>query len=380
MEKIKLGIIGCGFGAMDLYAPFFRYLENGEIVAAMDVDEARAQRFQAVTGCPRIYTALEPLLADREVDAVMVLTPTHLHADQVALAAQAGKHVYCEKPMARTIEEADRMIAACASNRVKLQVAFMKRFNPSFRRARQLLDEGRLGGVFEMRAVWDNARARTSAQANYRHRVRSGGGFLQEDGSHPLDVCRWWMGEVEEVTAQVMVVAANRFENDDVGMVMMRHAGGGLSSLHITMLTHRTGMESYEVFGTQGTLLMRWLFHSTHSIEPAVLEVYEKANRVEDCSLSTSWNVHGEMTANWQYLNELRHFCDCILNDRQPEVTGADGRAVVEIINAAYVSAWEHRTVRLPLAKSPDFEAMFAEMRRASRWSIGDDEAWWSRY
>jgi len=145
MDKVRLGMIGCGFGALDLYAPFFRYLENGQIAAAMDVDAARARRFQAATGCPKVYTELAPLLDDRDIDAVMILTPTHLHAEQVELAAAAGKHVYCEKPMAR---------------------------------------------------------AATSAQANYRHRVQSGGGFLQEDGSHPLDVCRWWMGEVEEGSAR----------------------------------------------------------------------------------------------------------------------------------------------------------------------------------
>jgi predicted dehydrogenase len=282
--------------------------------------------------------------------------------------------------MARAITEADRMIEDCARAGVKLQVAFMKRFNPSFQRAKQIIDEGRVGDVFEMRAVWDNARAATSAQANYRHRVKSGGGFLQEDGSHPLDVCRWWMGEVEEVSARVMVVAANRFENDDVGMVMMRHAGGGLSSLHITMLSHRTGQESYEVFGTRGTLVMRWLYHSTHSIEPAVIELHEKASRVTDLSLSASWNAHDELTQRWQYLNELRHFCACVIEDRPPLVTGADGRAVVEIINAAYVSSHERRSVALPLDRPPDFEATFAALRRSSRWSISDQDAWWSRY
>ncbi|MCL5997379.1 MAG: Gfo/Idh/MocA family oxidoreductase [Chloroflexi bacterium] len=253
MEKLRLGLIGCGFGARDLYAPYFRYLDNGELVAAMDVDEDRGRKIQELTGCRKVYTQLDALLADKDVDAVMILTPTNLHAEQVERAAQAGKHVYCEKPMAKTIEEADRMIDACARCGVKLQVAFMKRFNPSFQRAKEILDEGRLGDIFEMRAIWDNARARTS-RANYRHQLRSGGGFLQEDGSHPLDIIHWWMGDVSEVSGHVMLVAANRFDNDDVASVVMKHKNGAMSSLHITMLTHRTGMESYEVFGTKGTL------------------------------------------------------------------------------------------------------------------------------
>jgi predicted dehydrogenase len=380
MEKVRLGMIGCGMGASCLYGPYFKYLENGECVAVMDIDPARAREIQILTGCPKVYTQLEPMLEDKDIDAVMILTPTNLHVQQVELAAQAGKHVYCEKPMARTIEEADRMIDACAHNKVKLQVAFMKRFNPSFLRAKEIIDSGRLGEVFEMRAVWDNARARTSAKENYRHRLRSGGGFLQEDGSHPIDVCRWWMGDVAEVSAEVMLVAANRFENEDVGMVAMKHKNGTLSSLHITMLTHRTGMESYEVFGTKGTLYVRWLFHSTHSIEPAVIELHEHAEHVTDLSLSTSWRVEDELKMRWQYLNELRHFCDCVINDKFPSPDGADGRAVVEIINAAYTSALEDRKVKLPLQMSPDYEGLFTSLRAQSRWQISDQDAWWSRY
>ncbi len=379
MDKVRLGMVGCGWGASALYAPFFRYLENGELVAVMDIDEERARAVQQQTGAPKVYRELEVLLADAGIDAVLIFTPPFAHAEQVALAAQAGKHVYCEKPMARTVAEADTMIAACHKYGVKLQIGFMKRFNPSFRLAKRLIEEGQLGEVFEMRAVWDNARARTS-RANYRHSALAGGGFMQEDGSHPLDVCRWWMGDVEEVSAYVMVVAANRFDNEDVGMVMMKHRNGALSSLHITMLTHRTGEESYEVFGTQGTLLMRWPFHSTHTLEPAILQLHQGANRIIDLTPPTSWNVHEEMLTNWQYLNELRAFCACILGDRAPEPTGEDGRAVVEILNAAYLSAQQGTKVHLPLTEAPDFAALFGRLRADSRWQIPDDATWWSRY
>ncbi|MCL5997149.1 MAG: Gfo/Idh/MocA family oxidoreductase, partial [Chloroflexi bacterium] len=136
----------------------------------------------------------------------------------------------------------------------------------------------------------------------------------------------------------------------------------------------------YEVFGTKGTLLVRWLFHSSHSIEPAIIELHEHADRVTDLTLSTSWCVQDEIRMNWQYLNELRHFCDCVLQNKPLASGGADGRAVVEIINATYVSSWEGRKVKLPLQKSPDFEQMFTDMGQASRWHIDDEDAWWSRY
>jgi UDP-N-acetyl-2-amino-2-deoxyglucuronate dehydrogenase len=193
-------------------------------------------------------------------------------------------------------------------------------------------------------------------------------------------VCRWWLGDVTEVTGHVMIVAANRFENEDVGAVVMKHASGAASSLHITMLTHRTGMESYEVFGTRGTLLVQWPFHSTHTLEPAIIKVYRGARDATDLTLSTSWNPHEELTAHWQYLNELRHFCACIINDEEPDVGGADGRATVEILNAAYLSAWEKRTIGLPLGRSPALEPVFRELQARSPWTIVDADTWWSRY
>ena len=380
MDKIRLGLVGCGAGASALYGDFFQYLENGELVACMDVVKENAEKLAAQTGATKVYTELESLLDDKEIDAVIIITPTNLHADQVVKAAQAKKHIYCEKPMTTTIGEADRMISACKENNVKLQIAFMKRFNKSFHLVKQILDEGKLGDIFELRAIWDNARTQTSAQANYRHRLVSGGGYLQEDGSHPIDVCRWFMGDVVEVTGHSMMVAANRFENDDLDLVVMKHKNGGMSSLHITMLTHRRGVESYEIFGTKGTLLMEWQFHSTHSLEPAIIHLYEKSVKKQDLTLYTSWNPHEELIQNWQYLNELRYFCDCIINDKEPEIDGVDGRAIVEIINAAYVSAWERRTIKLPLDRSPDFKQIFTELAKHSKWKIPDEETWWSRY
>ncbi|MBD3383472.1 hypothetical protein GF407_00975 [candidate division KSB1 bacterium] len=380
MKKINLGLIGCGLGAGALYGSFFDYLENGRLIACMDIDKKRAEILKKQTGAAYLYTDLDEMLANDEIDAVIVVTPTNYHAEQVVKAAEAGKHVFCEKPMAPTIEEADQMIDACNHYNVRLQIALMKRFNNSFLKVKEIVDSGRLGDIFELRAIWDNARTRASAEGNYRHRLISGGGYLQEDGSHPIDICRWFMGEVDSVSGHVMLVAGNRFENDDLDLVVMKHRNGSMSSLHITMLTHRRGLESYEIFGTKATLLMEWKFHSTHSLEPGIIKIYENAGQVTDVTLETSWNPHEELIDNWQYLNELRHFCDCILYDKTPRVGGDDGRAAVEIINAAYLSAMLNKTVKLPLESSPDLNSLFTRLQKESKWQIKDQDAWWSRY
>jgi len=379
MRKVRLGVIGCGFAARDLYGPAFRFIKNGELGAVMDVNEAQAKSLQEQYGVPRCYTKLDDIVRDHELEAVMVLTPPHRHREAVVAAAVAGKHVYCEKPMAATIEDADAMIGACRDNGVKLMIAFMKRFNKSFELVKSVLDEGRLGQVFEIRARWDNARTWGPLSGNYRLSLESGGGFLQEDGSHPLDICRWWLGDVAEVSGHVLIAAPEYRATDDVACVVLNHRNGALSTLHITMLAHTTGEESYEVFGTHGTLVMRWLFHSTSTPEPAIVHLYENSKTVTDLTLSGSWDPLRKVQDDWQYLRELEHFCDCVLNDTDPRCTGEDGRAIVEIVNAAYLSSWKGSRLRLPLQQSPDTVQFFEELHASSPWAI-QGKTWTSRY
>jgi UDP-N-acetyl-2-amino-2-deoxyglucuronate dehydrogenase len=379
MGKVKLGVIGCGLASDILYGPAFEYMEKGELAAVMDLNAERAKVLQERHGVKRVYTDLDGILNDGNVDGVMVLTPPQHHLAPVVAAAKAGKHIFCEKPMAPTLEGADEMIGACEAGGVKLMTVFMKRFNWSFQRVKELIEEGRLGEVFEVRARWDNVKVRGPSGEAFRMTVESGGGMIQEDGSHPFDVCRWWLGDVSEVTAHAMIAAPEHHPTEDVACVVMGHQSGAMSTLHVTGLTHATGEESYEIFGTHGTLVMRWLSHSTSTLEPALMTLYENSRTATDLTLDAPWHPSQRIREDWQYLRALEHFCECIVNDEEPQPNSADGRAVVEIVNAAYLSVMRGATVKLPLKESVDAKALFSKLHQSSPWSL-EGRMWDSRY
>ena len=141
MNKVKLGIVGCGSTTRCMYGPIFKYLENGEFVAASDIEEEHARWAQNMYQANEIYTDRDQMLADANIDAVIVGTPVYSHLDDVIAIAESGKHVLCEKPMARTVAECDQMIQACEQNGVILMVAFMKRFNKCFLQAKKMIEK-----------------------------------------------------------------------------------------------------------------------------------------------------------------------------------------------------------------------------------------------
>src|SRR5918911_4265141 len=143
--KDRWGLIGCGDIAHKRVAPALRDLHNCDLVAVSRADSDKAESFAREFGASRWYRDWRELIADEEVEAIYVATPVHLHAEQTIAAAEAGKHILCEKPMAMSVEECDRMIAACEANQVKLGVAYYRHHYPIIERIREILKTGEIG-------------------------------------------------------------------------------------------------------------------------------------------------------------------------------------------------------------------------------------------
>ena len=154
-QTLQLGIVGCGSATQIMYTPVLRHVERLQVTALCDPFQGSLDATQRLLGVPlEQFTDYDDFLRRAPVDAVIIATPVFLHHEQVLKAAKAGKHILCQKPMARTLAECDAMIAACADAGVTLTIGFMKRFDKSLRHAKALIEAGRLGVIDQLLVEW----------------------------------------------------------------------------------------------------------------------------------------------------------------------------------------------------------------------------------
>ncbi|HYN89128.1 MAG TPA: Gfo/Idh/MocA family oxidoreductase [Ardenticatenaceae bacterium] len=321
---VRFGILGAGVIADVRMAPAMREAVGCELVAvhARNPDKARAFATRHALG--RWYSDWQALLEDQEVDAVYVATPPYEHEAQTLAAARAGKHVLCEKPMAITLDECDRMIAACREARVRLGLCFMMRFHPVHRRMRQLLDEGFLGEprMAEARLLFELG---DKSPAAFRVRPElGGGGAVMDVGVHCVDLLRFLLGrEVESVSA-----TADRdpavYPSDLTTMMALRFSGAVPAAVGSSFAIPYAGRNNVELYGSAGSLF------SVSTLGQ------ESRGTLIGTSAAGRW-VEEPPVYN-QYVALLDEFVTAIAEEREPSPGGEDGRAAQAVALAAYES------------------------------------------
>jgi scyllo-inositol 2-dehydrogenase (NAD+) len=263
---------------------------------------------------------------------VIVATPTSTHSEVVIAAVNAGKHVFCEKPMALTLREVDAMTAAIARAGIIFQIGFMRRFDESYVAAKKQIDTGVIGQPVAIRSIGRDP-FRTSLEfAN----PAVSGGIILDMGIHDFDLLRWLMAdEVERVYSEVasLVYPELRTVGDvDSAMITLRFEGGALGNVEVS----RTAVYGYdiqtEVVGTKGTLQIGYLRHTpiltltragvTHDVVPHFPERFGKA-----------------------YTTQIEHFAECLYEQKPPLVSAPDARAALQIGLAATASQRDGRVV-----------------------------------
>ena len=319
MGILKWGLIGCGDIAQKRVAPALRDLPTCEFLAVTrsrpDLAEAFANRF----GARKWYSTWQELLGDKEIDAVYIATPVHLHAALTIAAAEAGKHVLCEKPMATNVEECDAMIAACRANNVKLGVAYYRRFYPVIERMKSVIASGEIGKPV---LVQVNAFEWFDPQPDHPRRwlierQMAGGGPMFDFGCHRIEALVNIFGPVQRVTSMVANVVFNR-EVEDTATALMQFESGTCGVLSVTHAASEP-RDTLEVFGAHG------------SINVPVLNAGEIRIRTAD---GERMEIHPPASNIHQPL--IEEFVEAVLTNRQPRVNGETGRIVAKIEEAIF--------------------------------------------
>lgn len=319
MKKLAWGLIGCGDIARKRIAPALRDLGECDLVAVSRRHSELAESFAREFGARRWYGDWREMLGDVGVDAVYIATPVHRHADQAVAAAEAGKHVLCEKPMAMNVAECDRMIAACHANKVKLGVAYYRHFYPVIERVKEIIQSGAIGkpvlaqiNAFE----WFNPTA-DNPRSWLLSRDQSGGGPMFDFGCHRIEVLVNILGPIKKVRAITANVLFER-EVEDIATALFQLEGGTIGVLSVTHAA-REPQDTLEIFGSLGSIHVPALNDGTMKITG------DEGKRIE--THSPHANLHEPL---------IRDFVEAVMNDREPAVGGDVGRMVARIEDEIY--------------------------------------------
>ena len=333
MRQLQVGIIGAGrIGTVHAETLAFRLPETNPAVIT-DPRRAAAEAVAGRCGIDRVAESAEEIFADPRVEAVLICSSTETHAGLVVQAARAGKHIFCEKPIAHDLDKIDAALAAVASAGVKLQIGFNRRFDANFARVRQAVAGGEIGTPHLLHIV---SRDPAPPPVSY---IRVSGGIFLDMTIHDFDMARFLLDdEVEEVytAAGVRVDPAIGAAGDlDTALTVLRFRGGAIGTIDNSRQAVYGYDQRVEVLGSGGSIAVGNCFPNQAVVSNAV-EVRQ------DLPLNFFMQRYAD-----SFAAEMRAFVAAVLEDRPTPVNGQDGRIPVVMGLAARKSYDEHRPVRL---------------------------------
>ena len=335
------GILGTGAIAERAIGPALSRAANTKLVAVCDCDMERAKSFAAKYRVERYYDSLEKMLGDPELNVLFIATPNSQHAQQTIQAAEAGKHVLCEKPMALTVPDCELMIQACNKNKVKLGIDFQVRYHPAHIEARRYIQSGMVGEInvakAQMCSGHDRGHWKGRGWQGWRNDPSIGGaGALVGMGVHAIDLLRFLLdSEVEEVRA-LTDEEPPRYPVDDMDYVIIKFESGVHGVVISGVLAPRSDNDLV-LYGSKAKITGKGTVES--SLLGELL--------VEGDSFNMRMTFPCDDPIPALYTRLLEAFNRCIEEDTKPEVSGHDGLEMVRVVNAILESSRQGKAIKI---------------------------------
>ena len=339
---LKFALVGCG----RIAKRHSELLGNNEILSAQltavcDTDYSKALSIGELFKVPS-YDDMDKMMQNEDIDVVVVLTPSGLHAKNVINLAKYQKHIMVEKPMALTIDDADAMIKACDENNCKLFIIKQNRFNVPVVKLREALEANRFGKLIlgTVRVRWARHQ-KYYDQDKWRGTWAMDGGVLTNQASHHIDMLEWMMGDVESVFAKASTALA-KIEVEDTAIVTLKFKNGALGIIEATTATRPVNLEgSISILGEKGTVVI-----GGFAVNEVVSWIFEKEEK-EDLEVLKKYSVNPPNVYGFGHKAYYDHVVDCVLKGSNNLVDGLQGRKSIELINAIYESVETGQEVSL---------------------------------
>ncbi len=324
-DGLRVGVVGCG-GLGRRQASIVNELAGVNLVGVADVNPQSAKQLADELNVG-LATGDYRQLLDAGLDAVFVVTPTFTHREIVLAAADAGLHVFCEKPMATSVADCEEMIAATEAAGVQLMTGYVLRFYPAYAEMKKMAEDGRLGDV---RLAWTvRMGGRPPAGVGDWRREKEKVGGLYSASCHQMDLLLWMAGPATQVTGHVNWGSFDDTDTEDSIIISWWAENGAVCSLHSSQL-YPVGGSEFGLGGTRGSVKL-----------------------IDSNSILFADHEGDKQTIEFEAVDglvaELSHFLDCVRTGRPNSIPGKAGRDSLEVFEAAYLSAEKRQPVKLPI-------------------------------
>jgi UDP-N-acetyl-2-amino-2-deoxyglucuronate dehydrogenase len=340
---IRVALAGCGRISRNHFDAIAK-IDGLQLAAVCDSAPERATEAGQRFGVPA-FESFDEMIASVACDAVSLCTPSGLHPKHGILAARAGKHVICEKPMAITLDDADALVRECDEAGVQLFVVKQNRLNPAIQLLRRAIDRGRFGRIYVANTTvrWTRPQEYYD-QAPWRGTWEFDGGAIMNQASHYVDLIQWLVGPVESVMAKTATLA-RRIEAEDTGIAVLRFRSGALGVIEVTMLTYPRNLEgSITILGERGTVKVGGT--AVNRVEQWTFADYDDDDKLVESAATNPPTVYG-----FGHEGYYRNVLAVLRGQAKAETDGRAGRKSLELILGIYESAKTGRDVSLPLTR-----------------------------